>query len=52
MIYALIGRLTVWIAGRVLRKKVAENQAKIGAAAVVVAVLVAGVAAARGGDDE
>ena len=52
MIYALIGRLTVWVAGRVLRKKVAQNQAKIGAAAVVAAVLLAGVAAARSGEDE
>jgi predicted TIM-barrel enzyme len=47
--YAILGRITWWAIKRVLSKKAAQNQVKIGAAAaaVVAAVLVGGVLAAR-----
>ena len=51
MIYTVIGRLVVWAGARFLKKKAGQNRAKLGAAAVVVAVLLVGVAAARSGDD-
>ena len=51
MIYNIIGRLVVWAGGRFLKKKASANRAKLGAAAVVVAVLLVGIAAARGSDD-
>jgi hypothetical protein len=51
MIYTIIGRLVVWAGARFLKKKASANRAKLGAAAVVVAVLLVGLAAARGGDD-
>ena len=51
MIYTVIGRLVVWAAGKFLKKKANANRAKLGAAAVVAAVLLVGIAAARSGDD-
>jgi hypothetical protein len=49
--YTILGWLVWQIASRVAKRKIAQNRVKIGAAAAVVLVLVAGVAAARSGDD-
>ena len=48
--YTVLGWVVWQIASRVARRKIAQNRTKLGAAAVVVLVLVAGVAAARSGD--
>jgi hypothetical protein len=52
--YTVLG-WTVWQVGsRVARRKMAQNRVKLGAAGVVLAVLIGGVLAARagaGGDD-
>ena len=48
--YTVLGWIVWQIASRVARRKIAQNRVKIGAAAAVVLVLVAGVAAARSGD--
>ena len=49
--YTLLG-WTVWqIGSRVAKKKMAQNRAKLGAAGVVALVLVAGLLAARAGDE-
>ena len=43
----------VWqIASRVAKKKIRQNQIKLGAAGVVALVLVAGIAAAKGSDSD
>ena len=49
--YTVLGWVVWQIASRVARRKVNQNRTKIGAAAVVMLVLVLGVAAARSGDD-
>ena len=51
--YTVLGWAVWQIASRIAKRKMAENRVKIGAAAAVALVLVAGVAAARvaGGDD-
>jgi hypothetical protein len=48
--YTVLGWIVWQIASRVARRKIAQNRVKIGAAAAVVLVLVAGVAAARSGE--
>ncbi len=50
--YTVLGWVVWQIASRVAKRKIAQNRVKLGAAGVVVLVLVAGVAAARGGSDE
>ena len=45
--YTVLGWLAWQIINRVAKRKVAQNKVKIGAAATVVAVIAAGVAAAR-----
>jgi hypothetical protein len=45
--YTLLGWAVWQIGSRIAKRKMAENRVKIGAAAVVLAVLAAGVAAAR-----
>ena len=51
--YTVLGWVVWQIASRVAKRKVKQNQAKLGAAGVVALVLVAGVAAAKSsGDDE
>lgn len=47
MIYHFIGRIVVRLAVRLARKKIRANPAKLGAAGVVLLVIVAGIAAAR-----
>ena len=49
--YTVLGWVVWQIASRVARRKISQNRTKIGAAAVVMLVLVLGVAAARSGDD-
>ena len=51
--YTILGWLVWQIGSRVAKKKMAQNRAKLGAAGIVVLVLIAGVAAAKasGGDD-
>lgn len=49
--YTVLG-WTVWQVGsRVAKRKMAQNRAKLGAAGVVLAILVAGVLAARAGTE-
>jgi hypothetical protein len=47
--YTLLGWIVWQIASRVAKKRIAENRVKIGAAGVVLLVLVGGVAAAKAG---
>ena len=51
--YTVLGWIVWQVAQRVIKRKVAENRVKLGAAAIVALVLIGGVAAARaaaGGD--
>ena len=48
--YTVLGWIVWQIASRVARRKIAQNRVKLGAAAAVMLVLVAGVAAARSGE--
>ncbi len=50
--YTVLGWLVWQIASRVAKKKIRQNQAKLGAAGVVFAVLVVGILAAKSGSDE
>jgi hypothetical protein len=52
--YTVLGWITWQIATRVAKRKMSQNKAKIGAAATVLLVLVAGLGAARaaGGNDQ
>jgi hypothetical protein len=52
--YTVLGWITWQIATRVAKRKMSQNKAKIGAAATVLLVLVAGFGAARaaGGNDQ
>jgi hypothetical protein len=47
--YTVIGWIVWQIGSRVAKKKIAQNRVKLGAAGVVVLVLLGGVAAARAG---
>ena len=48
--YTVLGWIVWQVASRVAKRKIAQNRVKLGAAAVVALVLVAGVGAARSGD--
>ena len=48
--YTVLGWIVWQIGSRVAKRKLAENRAKVGAAAAVLLVLVAGIAAARSSD--
>jgi hypothetical protein len=50
--YTVLGWVVWKIATRVVKKKVAANRVKLGAAGVVVLVLVGGVAAAKSGSSD
>ena len=50
--YTVIGWVVWQIGSRVAKKKIAQNRVKIGAAGVVVLVLLGGVAAAKAGSSE
>lgn len=47
--YTVLGWAVWQVASRVARRKMAQNRAKIGAAGVIVLVVLAGVAAAKAG---
>jgi hypothetical protein len=49
--YTVLGWVVWQVASRVARRKIAQNRVKLGAAGVVLLVLVGGVVAARGGSD-
>ena len=48
--YTVLGWIVWQVASRVAKRKIAQNRVKLGAAAAVMLVLVAGVAAARSGE--
>jgi hypothetical protein len=48
--YTVLGWIVWQIGSRIAKRKLAQNRVKVGAAAAVVLVLVAGVAAARSGE--
>ena len=50
--YTVLGWVVWQIASRVAKRKIAQNRVKIGAAGVVLLVLVGGVVAAKAGSDE
>ena len=50
--YTVLGWAVWQIGSRVARRKLAQNRAKVGAAAVVLLVLIAGLAAARAGSGD
>ena len=50
--YTVLGWIVWQIGSRVAKKKIAQNRVKIGAAGVVLLVLLGGVAAAKAGSSE
>ncbi|HKP91425.1 MAG TPA: hypothetical protein VJT75_15780 [Thermoleophilaceae bacterium] len=48
--YTFLGWVVWQLGTRLMKRQIAENRVKVGAAAAVALVLVAGVAAARSGD--
>jgi hypothetical protein len=50
--YTFLGWVVWQLGSRVMKQKIAQNRAKIGAAGVVALVLVGGVVAARSGGDD
>jgi hypothetical protein len=50
--YTVLGWVVWQIASRVAKRKVAQNRVRLGAAGVVLGVLVAGVLAARAGSGD
>jgi hypothetical protein len=50
--YTIIGWAVWQIGQRVAKRKMAQNRGKLGAAGVVLLVLLGGILAARAGDDE
>lgn len=51
-LYTLLGWVVWRVARRIVRRKMSENRAKLGAAGVIALVLVGGVLAARASNDE
>lgn len=49
--YTLLGWVVWQVGTRVARRKLAENRIKLGAAAIVLAVVAAGIALAAGDDE-
>ncbi len=50
--YTVLGWAVWQIGSRVARRKMAQNRVKLGAAGVIVLVVLAGIAAAKAGADE
>jgi len=50
--YTVLGWIVWQLGSRVAKRELAQNRVKLGAAAVVVLVLVAGLAAARSGSGD
>jgi hypothetical protein len=49
--YTVLGWVVWQVASRVAKRKIAQNRVKLGAAGVVLLVLLGGVVAARSGSD-
>ena len=49
--YTFLGWVVWQLGSRIVKKKIADNRLKVGAAGVVVAVLVGGVLAAKAGSE-
>jgi hypothetical protein len=50
--YTVLGWIVWQVGSRVAKRKMAQNRVKLGAAGVVSVVVLAGIIAARRGDDE
>ena len=50
--YTVLGWIVWQLGSRLLKRKIADNRTKIGAAGVVAAVLIGGVIAARAGSED
>lgn len=50
--YTILGWLVWQLGSRVAKRKMAQNRAKLGAAGVVLLVLLAGIAAAKAGSSD
>jgi uncharacterized iron-regulated membrane protein len=50
--YTFLGWVVWQLGSRVVKYKIAQNRGKIGAAGVVLVVVLAGIAAARAGGDD
>jgi sulfite exporter TauE/SafE len=50
--YTVLGWIVWQLGSRVAKRKMAQNRVKLGAAGVVVLVVLGGVLAARAGDDD
>ena len=50
--YTVLGWIVWQLGSRVARRKMAQNRVKLGAAGVIVLVLLGGILAARAGDDD
>jgi hypothetical protein len=50
--YTVLGWIVWQIGSRVAKRKIAQNRVKIGAAGVVLLVLIAGVVAAKSGSED
>jgi hypothetical protein len=50
--YTFLGWVVWQLGSRIMKRKIADNQVKLGAAGVVLLVLAAGVAAARSSSDD
>jgi hypothetical protein len=50
--YTVLGWIVYQVGIRAVRRKVAQNRVKLGAAATIALVLVGGILAARAGDGE
>ena len=48
--YTVLGWLVWQVASRVAKKKIQQNQLKLGAVGIVALVMIAGIAAAKSGD--
>jgi hypothetical protein len=50
--YTILGWVTWKVASRVARRKIEQNRLKLGAAGVVLAVVIGGLLAGRSGNDD
>jgi hypothetical protein len=50
--YTLLGWIVWQIGSRVAKRKIAQNRTKLGAAGVILVVVLAGIAAARAGSGD
>ena len=50
--YTVLGWAVWQVASRVAKRKMAENRVKLGAAGVILLVVLGGILAARSGDDD